>query len=393
MEVVHLDRSLHNVFASREKLQLRVSAQLSRASQDLFGELELDPAIWSSMPDSVLHHVFTKLPVKSLIRVRSLSKFWMSVDFFSNGELDTKQGRFALYKGRPSLSCHKHEAWVFDTPAQEWCKFPVGPFPSPLNFSGPFAAVGGLLCYISDTSPAGTLEVLVGNPVTSTWRLLPPNLNLYEFPTLTQMSVDHDHYSITLVGVCEDMGALVIEIYDSKPNAWHRAEAVPPQTGSCYNLFRGDEFLGLATIDKRSKSVKRLVYPPALQESSFLNRYEDKCWILESRGSLFMCSNAARKEGIWQSLGAEWHKYCALPKELHKYEKTALYLSNEVMVLVGTDPHCFTPQFEDVDPHTITMFNMKTHLWITLPMIESIFGNTDEILPGLMFEPRFDRKP
>lgn len=200
-----------------------------------------------------------------------------------------------------------------------------------------------------------------------------------------------NQYSITFVGLCDNTSDLVIQIYDSISNTW--SSTVSPQLTSYYNFFKGDEYQGLATIDTRSKSIKRLMYPSALQVSSFLNRYVDKCWILESKGSLFMCSNAPRKEGLWQRLETQWERMCPFPKVLQKYEKTALYLSDEVVLLIGSEPHCFPPQFEDVDPHKVVMYNKTTQQWSILPNISGNFGLVDELVGGLMFEPRFDAKP
>lgn len=378
MEFVHLVQNFHNIFANCGE-----AASLLPYNAE-FGVL--DSSIWSNVPESVLYYVFSKLPLKSHIRIRSLSKLWMSTNFLSAQEENS--GRFAVMKS--GKYCDDQEVWIFDTPAQEWCKFRLCNFPSSLNFSGPFAAAGGLLCYIAETS--GTLRVMVGNPLTQTWRLL-PNLVLNEFPTLTHMAVTKgDQYSITFVGLCVDTGEILIEVYNSLSNSW-RSTVTPPQLSSYYNFFKGDEYLGLATIDTRSKQIKRLMYPPALKESSFLDRYEDKCWILESKGSLFMCSNAPRKEGLWQRLETQWERVCPYPKVLQKYASTALFLSDQYMMLVGSDPHCFTPQFEDVDPHKIVLYNKVTRQWSVLPCISESFGTVDELVKGLMFEPRFDAKP
>ncbi|KAG0602518.1 hypothetical protein M758_10G019800 [Ceratodon purpureus] len=397
MELAHMDQNFRNIFANGGELPL-LGNKARRAScmSESCTEEEFDSSIWSNVPESVLYLVFSKLPLKSLIRIRSVSKLWMSTDFFLDGLQVRNTSRFALIKsGKHPLSCDQQELWVFDTPAQEWCKLSLGHFPSPLRFSGPFAVAGGLLCYISQSSSRGTLEVMVGNPLTRTWRVLPPNLALYEFPTLTHMFTatnSGDQYSITFVGLCDNTGAIVVEVYDSVSNSWRLTDS-PPQLSSYYNFFKADEYLGLATIDRRSKTIKRLMYPAALQESSFLNRYEDKCWILESQGRMFMCSNAPRKEGLWQRLETEWSKVCPFPKVLKKYEKTALYLSDDVVLLVGSEPHCFPPQFEDVDPYTMVMFNKLTQQWSILPNVSASFGNVDELVKGLMFEPRFDAKP
>ncbi|XP_024384264.1 F-box/kelch-repeat protein At5g15710 [Physcomitrium patens] len=394
MSLAHQGVNFHNIFSGcgSEPL-LNPDAQPPRISDSqLDGGAVLHPAIWSNLPESILHSVFSKLSLKNLTRIRSLNKLWKSTDFFSNGVNSKKTGRFALLRGGQDLASEQHEVWVFDTPAQEWCKFNLGHFPSSLVFKGPFAAAGGLLCYISQTSHGGKLKLIVSNPLMRTWRLLPPNLNLCDFPTLTHMSYLLDQYSITLVGLCEDTGAMTIEIYESGSNTWTSTDH-PPQLTSYYNFFKEDDYLGLATIDMRSKSIMRIMYPYALQKSGFLSRDEDKCWILESKGGLFMCSNAPRREGIWQRLETEWKRVCVLPKQLHKYERTDLYISEDVVLLVGSEPRCFLPQFEDEDPHKLIVFNKETCRWSILPQISSNFGTLEELLRGLIFEPRFDTKP
>lgn len=391
MELAHIRQSFRDVFANGGEVPVLGNNAPCTISEPRT-EVEFDPSIWTNLPESVLYLVFLKLPLKNLIRVRSLSKLWMSTDFFADRSSHVQNaGRFALMRsGKPPSSCESQEVWLFDTPAQEWCKFRLGHFPSPLKFHGPFATAGGLLCYIAKTSP---LQVMVGNPLTQTWRVLPRNLALHELPTLTHMSMaTSDQYSITLVGLCDDTGAVAMERYDSLSNLWRRCDS-PPELTSYYNFFKGDEYHGLATLDRRSKTVKRLMYPAALQESPYLNRYEDKCWILESQGRLFMCSKAPRKEGLWQRLETEWRKVCPFPKVLKKYEKTALYPSSKLVLLVGSEPLCFAPQFEDVAPHMMVVFNKVTQQWSVLPSIGASFGKVKEFLGGLMFEPRFDATP
>lgn len=385
MELAHSCQNFDNIFVNSGESACLLGKCAPPPPSTL-----LDSSLWRHLPESILYQVFLRLPLKSLIRIGSLSKLWNSTEFFSN-ELpgEPKRGRLALMKS--GKHCEHQEVWVFDTPEREWCKFRLGRFPSSLSFSGPFAAAGGLLCYISETN--GALEIMVGNPLTQTWRLLAPNLTLHEFPTLTHMSMTTgNQYSIILVGLCDGASAFVIEVYDSISNTW-RTTVSPPQLKSYYNFFKGDEYQGLATIDMKSKTIKRLLYPSALQESSFLNRCEEKCWILESRGSLFMCSNAPRMEGLWQRLETQWQRVCPFPKALQKYEKTALYLSDDVVLLVGSEPHCFPPQFEDVDPHKIVMFNKVSKQWSILPNISANLGLVEELVGGLMFEPRFDAKP
>lgn len=403
MQLAHLCQNFDNIFANcGENDDDRLAENYAQAQQPMHAperdtDAALDASVWRDMPDSVLDLVFARLPLKSLTRVRSLSKQWRSTDFFTRelAGLEQQQGRLALIKS--GKHCEDQEVWVFDTPAQEWCKFRLSHFPasSSNTFSGPFAAAGGLLCYISEakiTDGSCSLEIMVGNPLTHTWRLLPPTRSVREFPTLTHMSMTGNQYTITLVGLCEGVVPFVIEVYNSATNAW-RTNVPPPQLTSYYNFFKGDEYRGLATIDTTAKTIKRLMYPAALQESSFLDRAEDKCWILESKGSLFMCSNVPRMEGLWQRLETQWQRVCPFPKALQKYEKTALYLSDEAVLLVGSEPHCFPPQFEDVEPHKIVVFNRASKQWSVLPNISVGFGLVEELVGGLMFEPRFDAKP
>lgn len=396
----------------------------------------LNPVIWGEMPESVLHLIFSRLPIKSTIRLRSLNKHWNCTDFLSNNTTH-QQGasQFALVKKKRHHNPGKNpfsqqEVWLLDSRTHEWCKFHIGstsPFPSSssssssststncsrddedvLELRGPFATAGGLLCYAKDPNqaPNSRLELLICNPMTQTWRQLPPTLTLSEFPDLVHMAMmtptteaaSTSRYCITLVGrrsEASDGGGLVIEVYDSGSDAWSQAEK-PPRLFSYYRLFEGEDYKGLATIDTDTNRIRRLMYPPALQPRSCLEGVYgegDKCWIMESQGSLFMCCNAPKKEGIWQRLEVEWCKVCAFPKVLRQYERTSLFLTEEVVLLLGTEPLHFAPQCEDLEPHQLVMYEKASHKWSVLPRISARFGDVEDILGGFVFEPRFDTRP
>jgi len=398
----------------------------------------LNPVIWGEMPESVLHLIFSRLPIKSTIRLRSLNKHWNWTDFLSNNTTHQGASQFALVKKKrhhnPNIPFSQQEVWLLDSRTHEWCKFHIGstsPFPRSssssstfcssrdddvLELRGPFATAGGLLCYAKYPNQApddSRLELLICNPMTQTWRQLPPTLTLREFPDLVHMamvtttttgaaasakSTSSSRYCITLVGrrsEASDGGGLVIEVYDSGSDTWSRAEK-PPRLFSYYQLFEGEDYKGLATIDTDTNRIRRLMYPPALQPRSCLEpacEEGDKCWIMESEGSLFMCCNAARKEGIWQRLEVEWCKVCAFPKVLSKYERTSLFLTQEVVLLLGTEPLHFAPQCEDLEPHQLVMYEKSSQKWSVLPRISASFGDVEDILRGFVFEPRFDTRP
>ena len=402
-------------------------AEEDDANEDEEEPEHLNPIIWGEMPESVLHLIFSRLPIKSTIRLHSLNKHWNCTDFLSNNTTHQGASQFALVKKKrhhnPEIPFSQQEVWLLDSRTHEWCKFHIGstrPFPRSsssttstycsrddvLELRGPFASAGGLLCYAKapNQAPDSRLELLICNPMTQTWRQLPPTLTLCEFPDLVHMAMmtvgaasakSTSRYCITLVGRSETSdGGLLIEVYDSGSDTWLQAEK-PPQLFSYYHLFEGEDYKGLATIDTNTNRIRRLMYPPALQPRSCLEQLceGDQCWIMESKGSLFMCCNAPRKEGIWQRLEVEWCKVCAFPKVLRKYEKTSLFLTEEVVLLLGTEPLHFAPQCEDLEPHQLVMYEKSSQKWSVLPRISASFGDVEDILGGFVFEPRFDTRP
>lgn len=140
------------------------NSRLPRAS-------ELDVALWSTVSDLLLEKVVARLPVYSLFRASTLSREWWRR--FSSASFQREVNCSSSVSGTPFCSLFKtyeNELVGFETSSREWCRLPTFSY-LPFNNWHLIAASGSLLC-LTRTIP--NEYVVVTNPLTRTWRVLPP---------------------------------------------------------------------------------------------------------------------------------------------------------------------------------------------------------------------------
>ncbi|XP_051128312.1 protein UNUSUAL FLORAL ORGANS [Andrographis paniculata] len=159
---------------------------------------DMDPRIWSRLPQRLMDRTIACLPPPAFFRARAVCKRWYAL-LFSNAFLQLylqaspRHHYFIFFRQQqqqqhhhPSLrSCciysrdssssstsdhHHHrrhfqaqEGYLFDPDNLKWYRIP---FPLiPPGFS-PASSSGGLVCWVSDDSSTGSKRILLCNPVT-----------------------------------------------------------------------------------------------------------------------------------------------------------------------------------------------------------------------------------
>ncbi|KAH8938279.1 hypothetical protein BDL97_16G074000 [Sphagnum fallax] len=153
----------------------------------------------SHLPNEVLENIFVRLPLKYIVRLRCLSRYWRSTLFSNrfqklNAALPTP--RIAIFKVRTLCRLRSanvsriFQVCVYDVSAKEWCKIPIHGTP-PLNLEAILHVDGGIICWKA-FHQIHQDRFSVCNPVMGIWRELPPLLDGSEFHTLEKMVCDTD---------------------------------------------------------------------------------------------------------------------------------------------------------------------------------------------------------
>ncbi|KAL3654575.1 hypothetical protein CASFOL_001560 [Castilleja foliolosa] len=171
--------------------------------------LDMDPHIWSRLPQRLVDRIIASLPAPAFFRARSVCKRWYSLLYsttFLQLYLHSSPHRhsFLFFKQPPNNQTLKHttvlqtntrptpnphECYLFDPETLKWYRISIPTIPP--GFS-PMAASGGLVCYVSDE--AGSKNILLANPLTASCIQLPSTLRPRLCPsvglTITDSSID-----------------------------------------------------------------------------------------------------------------------------------------------------------------------------------------------------------
>lgn len=178
-------------------------------------QVKLRSDIWSSLPDDLLDIVISRLPLQSLVRMRSVCKKWKikirTPSFIRQCELDSTNGYNEWFL---TFGQHKN-AFAYDLHLSKWHSGISLGF-LPLERFSPLAAADGLLCLRG--SKPGTLVVC--NPLSRFWRDVP--LPARVDPSVMSLIVNRVSGSYKLVIVTQ-FAAIVFE---SQSLTWRSYELV-----------------------------------------------------------------------------------------------------------------------------------------------------------------------
>ncbi|EFJ36669.1 hypothetical protein SELMODRAFT_23216, partial [Selaginella moellendorffii] len=148
----------------------------------------MDPHLWGTLPEDILDRVLAWLPTQALIRSRSVCSRWNSI---------TSSNTFLhIYSRVPSKDSwilmfadpHYKSVFVYIPKTNKWLNMPLGFLPSHVDN---VTVAGGLLCFrMLDSN--GSSSMCICNPLTRTWRKLPPMLGRW-CGNLVGVVVDNEH--------------------------------------------------------------------------------------------------------------------------------------------------------------------------------------------------------
>ncbi|CAK9199185.1 unnamed protein product [Sphagnum troendelagicum] len=180
--------------------------------------VELDPKIWSKLPEEVVERVLVHLPLQSLVRMRAVCKKWDHYVF---------TGAFAKMRAETTLPPPPQKPWIvmtstekslfaYDSGMDTWHDVPIPFNAQELHV---VASAGGLLCFSNAWFQWPGMYVC--NPMTQKWRQLPP-MNTWMISTVGMVyeeAATPASFKVLVCGRREDHG-MITEVYDSKTNLW-----------------------------------------------------------------------------------------------------------------------------------------------------------------------------
>lgn len=290
---------------------------------------DMDARLWGNLPEDVVDRVLAWLPVSSFLRFQTVCKRWGSL-MRSNSFLDVCA--HIPSPGPYFFILSKRASWVFPVynPASDkWHGIPVKP---PLRPSVPVAAAGGLLCYVAGFDGHKTVgcmngydTLLVCNPITNSWRELPPMICRRK-PTLVGMLVDKDarSYQVVVTGDYSSHGnRFSTEVYDSNTRAWRVGGPVPAGEeashnvavcqGHVYCLARGSKSLLSYSVEKDEWTKVATSRMPGFPDSRNL---------LEWRGEIVLVGKGVMRQMlsvyIWllEQPTMKWREVGRLPQTI-----------------------------------------------------------------------------
>lgn len=246
--------------------------------------------LWGRLPEELLGSVLLKLPLASLVRFRRVCKKWArtlwSAEFLrqwtARGGCCSSSFPIFLYDIPPGLPRRKMPR-LRDSALFQICKLDLSFLQ--VRVSDLWTSNNGLLCFHTHRGPKepDRISLCVCNPVTRTWKSLPPILKQSCHTTRIAMAVDATPAAAAgfkVVVLCtnalvhDDTGRLCV--YSSQHRAWKMTRPtgrVPPiyrtalvVCGALIYLYHLGEVLNLYALDGEVTLVRSLTLrvPPGV---------------------------------------------------------------------------------------------------------------------------------
>ncbi|KAI5081495.1 hypothetical protein GOP47_0004678 [Adiantum capillus-veneris] len=210
-----------------------------RRNQAVAGDKSLSSSTWDKLPDDLHARVIALLPIPSIIRNRAVCQDWNRM--IVSQSFKRLHEHCVSNKEKPwlfmcsSFNCREN-CCAYDPNLNVWHTIPLT-F-APVYMRLPLIAVGGLLfikgAAPSDTSNQGTgssSRLAVCNPITRTWRVLPPMIRgrLNSLVGVFGHS-DAANFTVVIAGGTYESGGnyeCTTEVYDSISDSWCITGTVP----------------------------------------------------------------------------------------------------------------------------------------------------------------------
>ncbi|XP_058112937.1 protein UNUSUAL FLORAL ORGANS-like [Magnolia sinica] len=191
--------------------------------------------MWNHLPFDLLAHIFSFLPPDSLARATSACKHWhtcaktcpVSAVSLATGPHRHPPWFLAIQARDRSGSCY-----AYNPALDRWHVLPLDFVPDPIRPVGP---IGGLL--LCRPAIACSVHLIICNPFTRRYRLLPPLITARANPAIGVISFGDQHvpsFQVYVAGGMSDIscggGASyepTLEMYDPKSDTWLNLGAMP----------------------------------------------------------------------------------------------------------------------------------------------------------------------
>ncbi|KAH6822118.1 Galactose oxidase/kelch repeat superfamily protein [Perilla frutescens var. hirtella] len=194
----------------------------------------MDPRIWSRLPDHLLEHVLSFLPLKTFLTLRSTCKHFNSLLFspyFISRHSPSPSPPFSSFVLLSHPQFH-HRCPLFNTAVNSWCNMLL-PFPPMLSCPSPssqlVASSAGLLCF---SAPRSSCFIICNLLSSSLRRVKFPTCPFnYELISLV-VSATNGYKLFMLSSTGSSNHALV---YDSTADSWQQFGVLNPILNENYH--------------------------------------------------------------------------------------------------------------------------------------------------------------
>lgn len=364
-------------------------------SMDLSDDEEniLNQEIWSSLPTDAVERVMLWLPIRSLMRVRSVCKGWNSV-ILSKGFTD-------LYLQVPNqnpwlLIFPKNDASIglaYDSSSGSWFELPF----SFLPFESRVVATGaGMVCLVPKATHCKVW--IVCNPISKFWKELPSPPGLLKlFFLVVGMFVDEDSrsFKIVMAGsklVAEDSEKFLLttEVYDSSLLGWRRGGSIlldaplspwkATSGGIMYCVTGSLPYRVLAYDVNRGIWFKLRAQLPQNLTSARLVDHQGQLLLVGGIGQHGLTTEI----GMWKlnGSGSGWTEVGWMPKQLCNDLLKSL---SRRFVCIGQGDLLF---FSNKKCQGVLEHNLLRRSWCWIPIAPSVVNFHYYMLRGFHFQPK-----
>lgn len=336
-------------------------------------EVCMDSSIWSNLPSDIFERVVAHMPVVCLSRLKTvctkLNQTISSKNFLNaHADLPCRETWIALFE---MDSCSQFCA--YDPNVNTWYRIPLTFLPCEVKG---LASAGGLLCCKGEID--GSLCIVVCNPITKHWTVLPPMIKRRLVPFVAiQVLGDQKEKGFKVIVAGDDVLSdghtvkdLSCEVFDSRTDLWSLSGAIPPNT---------DLELGSATCNG---NLYLLSYDPI---GAFSFNLQEGVWtklqapmprnlsipvLVECSGRLFMVGRVVKRNlpgsvRVWElsENGMAWKEFIRIKdkifKELYSDKVGELYFT-----AVGHGNFIYFSIYHSTQMLAV---DIRSRLWFCLP--------------------------
>ncbi|CAM6098814.1 unnamed protein product [Calypogeia fissa] len=364
-------------------------------------EVILDASVWSNLPDTVIEKIIARLPIVDLFRSRAVCSKWNNLLTNSSFLRACSEGPIAGPWFLIFTRGDYRNGITHDHSTNKWHRIPLFSHLPPYESLYPCAAAGGLVCFISRFNALGTMTLVVCNPLTNSWRELPPMMEilpLYAVGILLER--DRGLYHVVVSGLRRIPPSgrnprercrlcPTTEMFTSTGTNWKTTGGMPP--GSYHSLAvpcKGILYSwcyvsdALVAYDVRTGCWTQIY--------ARMPRFFEGHRLVECNRELFMVGGLNKDnvtKGIyvlefqWEDL--EWVKVDRMPKLL--CEQFLRYGSDFRCIGYSNFVLLYVVRYRRI--RLAVLYDLTKKLWRRLP---PCFLSEDRLIHGIAFEPRLD---